>query len=105
MGRPVEVEDSSRTKVKIPRQKEETPKEVNFEKAIMSKEKVPIATEGSKERSYEPNTEEEEKKMLQKLAEGLERMSVEQNEYVTMLKEERNLRSLKRKRTLGSDEA
>ena len=97
MGKPVEVEDSSRTKVEIPRQKEETPKKVNFGKAIMPKEKVPIAKEGSKERSCEPNTEEEEKKMLQKLAQSLERMSVEQNEYVTMLKEERNSRSLKRK--------
>ena len=105
MGRPVEVEDSSRTKVEIPRQEEETTKEVNFEKATMSKEKVPIATEGSKERSCEPNTEEEEKKMLQKLAQGLERMSVEQNEYVTTLKEEYNSRTLKRRRTLESNDA
>ena len=53
----------------MPKQKEETPKEANFGKATMPKEKVPIAeagfsstTERSKERSCEPNTEEEEKK-------------------------------------------
>ena len=79
LGRPIEAENLSRTKVEMPRQEEETPKEANFGKTIMSKEKVPIAktsssstTEGSKERSCEPNTEEEEKKMLQKLAQGLE---------------------------------
>ena len=42
-----EVEDSSRTKVEVPKQKEETPKEVNLEKATMPKEKVPIAKAGS----------------------------------------------------------
>ena len=78
----------------------------------MPKEKVSIAkagssstTEGSKERSCEPNTEKEEKKVLQELAQDLERMSVKQNEFVTTLKEEHNSRSLKRRRTLGSDEA
>ena len=60
-------------------------------------------TEGSKERPRKLSMEEEEKKMLQKLAQGLEQMSVEQNEYVTMLKEECNSRNLKRRRTLGSD--
>ena len=112
LGRPVEAEDSSMTKVKMPRQEKETPKEANLEKATMPKEKVPIAkvgssstTERSKEQSCKPNTEEEEKKALQELAQGLERMSVEQNEYVTMLKKECNSRSLKRRRTLGSDKA
>ena len=78
----------------------------------MPKEKVPIAKAGSsmtterlKERLCKPNTEEEEKKVLQKLAQGLEGMSVKQNEYVTTLKEEHNSRTLKRRRTLGSDEA
>ena len=90
MGRPVEVEDSSRTKVEIPRQEKETPNEANFGKATMPKEKVPIAkagssstTEGSKERSCELNPEEEEKKALQELAQGLERMFVKKNECVT----------------------
>ena len=71
LGRPVEAEDSSRTKVEMPRQKEETPKEANFEKAIMPKEKVPIAkagfsstTERSKEQSCKLDKEEEEKKAL-----------------------------------------
>ena len=42
--------------------------------------------------------------MLQELAQGLERMFVKQNECVTTLKEEHNSRTLKRRRTLGSDE-
>ena len=71
LGRPVEVEDSIRTKGEMPKQEEETPKEANFGKATMTKEKVPIAkagssstTERSKERSCEPNTEEKKKKAL-----------------------------------------
>ena len=107
-----EVEDSSRTKVEVPKQEEETPKEANLEKATMPKEEVPIAkvgssstTEKSKERSCEPNTKAEEKKVLQELAQGLERMSVKQNEFVTTLKEEHHSRTLKRRRTLESDEA
>ena len=78
----------------------------------MPKEKVPIAKAGSsmtterlKERLCKPNTEEEEKKVLQELAKGLERMFVKQNECVTMPKEEHNSRTLKRRRTLGNDEA
>ena len=46
MDRPVEVEDSSRTKVEMPKQKEEIPKEANFRKTTMPKEKVPIAKVG-----------------------------------------------------------
>ena len=75
LGRPVEIEDSSRTNVEMSRQEKETPNEANFGKATMPKEKVPITktgfsstTEGSKERSCEPNTEEKEKKVLQELA-------------------------------------
>ena len=70
LDRPVEVKDSSRTKVEMTKQEKKTPKKANFEKATMPKEKVPIAktgssstTEGSKERSCEPNTEEEENKI------------------------------------------
>ena len=66
-----EVEDPSRTKIEVPKQKEETPKEANLEKATMPKEKVPIAKAGSsstmersKERSCEPNMEKGEKKVL-----------------------------------------
>ena len=73
LDRPIEVEDSSRTKVEMTKQKEETSKEANFRKATMPQEKVPIAkagssstTEGSKKRSCEPNTE-EEKRVLQDL--------------------------------------
>ena len=81
----------------MPKQEEDTPKEANFEKTTMPKEKVPIAkadfsltTEGSKERSCEPNTEEEEKKVLQDLVRNLERIFVKQNECVTTPKEEHN---------------
>ena len=39
------------------------------------------------------------------MAQGLERMFVKQNECITMLKEEHNPRTLKQRRTLGSNEA
>ena len=45
--RPVKVEDSSKTKVEIPKQKKETPKEPSFGKTTMPREKVPIAKVGS----------------------------------------------------------
>ena len=71
MDRLVEVEDSSKTKVEMLKQKKETSNEKIFRKATMPKEKGSIAkagssstTKGSKERSGEPNTEEEEKKVL-----------------------------------------
>ena len=83
LGRPVEVGDSSRTKAKIPKQEEETPKEANVGKTTMSKEKVPTAkigssstTEGSKEQPCKLDKEEEEKKALRELAQDLERMFV-----------------------------
>ena len=70
--KPVEVEDSSRTKAEMPKQEEETPKESNVWKTTIPKEKVPTAkasssstTEGSKERPYKLDKEEEEKKALQ----------------------------------------
>ena len=64
-----------------------------------------VKIEGSKERPCELDKEEKEKKELQELAQGLERMFVKQNECVTTLKEERNSQTSKRRRTLGSDEA
>ena len=64
-----------------------------------------MTTEGSKERPCELDKEKEEKKILQELAQGLERMFVKPNECVTTLKEEQNSRTLKQRRTLGSDEA
>ena len=86
--------------------------EANLEKATMPREEVPIAKVGSsstteklKERSCESNTKEEEKNVLQELAQGLERMSIKQNEFVTTLKEEHHSRTLKRRQTLESDEA
>ena len=67
------------------KQEEETLKEANFEKTTTPKEKVSIAkagssstTERSKERSCEPNPEEEGKKVLQDLVRNLERMFVKQ---------------------------
>ena len=65
------------------RQEKKIAKEANFGKAVMPKKKVPIAkvrkneagssstTEGSKERSCEPNGD-EEKKVLQDLVRNLE---------------------------------
>ena len=64
-----------------------------------------MTTEGSKEWPCELDKEEEEKKALQELAQGLERMFVKQNECVTTLKEEHKSRTLKQRRTLGSTEA
>ena len=112
LDRLVEVEDSSRTKAEMPKLEEETPKEANVEKTTMPKEKGPIAktdsiltTEGLKERPCELDKEDEEKKALQELAQGLERMFVKQNECVPTPKKEHNLRALNRRRTLGSNEA
>ena len=111
LDRSVEVEDSSRTKMEMTKQEKETPKEANFEKATILKEKVPIAragssstTEGSKERSCEPNTE-EEKRVLQDLVRNLERILNEQNEYITTLRREHNGQSLKRRWTPGNGDA
>ena len=77
----------------------------------MPKEKVPIAkvgssstTEGSKERSCEPNGE-EEKLVLQDLVRNLERILNEQNEYITTLRGEHNGQSLKRRWTSGNGDA
>ena len=108
---PVEIKDPSRTNVEMPKQEEETPKEANFEKTTMLKEKVPITktgssstTEGSKERSCEPNVE-EEKMVLQDLVRNLERILNEQNEYITTLRGEHNGQSLKRRWTPGNGDA
>ena len=84
---PVGVEDPSRAKTEKRRQEKKATREASFGKTIMPRDKVPIAkikkseaccsmtTEGSKERLREHN-EEEEKKVLQDLAQGLERMFV-----------------------------
>ena len=117
LDKPAQVEDPSRAKVEMARQKHRTPREASLKKAAMPKEKVPIVevriseegfsttTEGSKEWLYELDKDEEEKKVLQELALGLERMFVKQNECVTTLKKEHNSRTLKRRQTLGSNEA
>ena len=63
-----------------------------------------MTTEGLKERLRKHN-EDEEKKVFQDLAQGLERMFVKQNEYVTTLGEEHNCQTLKRRWTSESDEA
>ena len=114
--RPAEVEDSFGEKVEMMRQEKKTTNEANFEKVVMPKEKVPIAkvrrseasssstTEGSKEQSGEPNGK-EEKKVLQDLVRNLERILNEQNEYITMLREEHNGRTLKRGWTPRSSNA
>ena len=74
LDRPSEIEDSSRTKVEMPEQERETPKEENFEKTTMPKKKVSTAkagssstTEGSKEQPCKLDKEEEEKKALREL--------------------------------------
>ena len=108
---PAEIKDPSRTNVEMLKQEKETPKETNFRKTTMPKEKVPIAktgssstTEGLRERSCEPNVE-EEKIVLQDLVRNLERILNEQNEYITTLRREYNGQSLKRRWTSGNDEA
>ena len=70
---------------------------------LLKSEKVNSSstTEGSKERSCEPNGD-EKKKMLQDLVQNLERILNEQNEYITMLKREHNGQTLKRRWTPGS---
>ena len=90
------------------RDKRKTPREASPGKAVMPKEKVPIAkvrknqagssstTEGSKEQSCESN-EDEEKKVLQDLVRNLERILNEKNEYITTLKGEHNGQTLKRR--------
>ena len=109
----VGVEDPSRAKTKMTRQEREAQRETSFEKASMPGDKVPIVKigrnkigcsstiEGSKERLREHNGE-EKKKVLQDLAQGLERMFLKQDECVTTLKEEHNSRALKRRWTLKS---
>ena len=108
---PTEVEDPSRTKVEMSKQEEEIPRESNFRKTTMPKEKVPIAkagssstTEGSKKRSYEPNGE-EGKMVLQDLVRNLERILNEQNEYITTLRGEHNGQILKQRWTPGNGDA
>ena len=116
MDRLAEVKDSSRAKAEMMRQEKETPKETNFEKDAMPKEKVPIAkvrkseagssstAERSKEWSNEPNGEEEEK-VLQDLVWNLKRILNEQNEYIITLRGEYNGQTLKRRWTTTSDDA
>ena len=53
-----------------------------------------MTTKGSKEQLHEHN-EEEKKKVLQDLAQGLEWMFVKKNECVTTLGEEHNCQTLK----------
>ena len=92
------------------------PQTRHSQESCNAKEKVPIAkvrkneasssstTEGLKERLCEPNGE-QEKNTFRDSTQGLERMFVEQNECVTTLIEEHNLRTLKRRRILGDNEA
>ena len=113
---PTEVEYPSREKAKMIRQEKEAPREAIPKQTAMPKEKVPIAqvqkneagssstTEWSKERSCEPNGE-QEKNTLWDSAQGLERMFVEQNECVGTLIEEHHSRTFKQRRTLGSNKA
>ena len=113
---PAKVKDLSRAKVEMMRQEKKTVNKVNFGKAAMPKEKVPIAKvrkseagssstiKGSKERSCKPN-EEEEKKVLQDLVRNLVRILNEQNEYITTLRREHNDQTLKQRWTLESGDA
>ena len=70
---PIEFEDPFMAKVEMPRQWKRAPREASPEKVAITKGKVPISkvrrseigssltTEGSKERSREPNWEEKKK--------------------------------------------
>ena len=85
---PAEVKDPSKAKFEMLRQEKEASKGARLGKDAIPKEKVPIAkvrkneansfstTERSKERPCELDKEEEEKKALYELAQGLERMFV-----------------------------
>ena len=61
-------------------------------------------TKGSKEQMCEP-IEEEEKRALQDLVRNLEPMLDNQDKYITTLIEEHDSRTLKRRRTLESNDA
>ena len=85
--------------MEMPKQKEETPNEANFEKTTIPRDEVPIAkvgrdgasgsltTERSKAQLYGSNIEEEEKS-LQCMMRKLELMLKEQKEYAATLREE-----------------
>ena len=89
---PAQVEDPSRAKVEMARQKHGAPRETSLGKTAMSNEEVPMAEvrkseegssttiEGSKERPCKLDKEKEEKKALQELTKGLEQMFIKQNE-------------------------
>ena len=110
------LENPSRVRVNMTRQKREAPTEASTEKAKMSMDRVPIAKiersetgrsqtiEGSKEQMCEP-IEEEEKRALQDLVRNLESMLDDQNKYITTLIEEHDSQTLKRRWTLESNDA
>ena len=115
-NRPAGLENPSRARVNMTKQKRKTPKEASTKKAKFPMDRVPIAkierseagcsptTERSKEQLCEP-IKKEEKRVLQDLVQNLGRMLDEQNKYITTLIKEHNSRTLKRRRTLRSDEA
>ena len=100
------VEDPFRAKIEMPRQEKKAPRGARLGKAVIPKEKVPIAKvrkseagssstiEGSKKRLCEPNKE-EEKKMFQDLVQSLKLILNEKNEYITTLRREHNGQILK----------
>ena len=105
-NRPAGLENPSRARVNMTRQKRETPKKASTKKAKMPMDRVPIAktgrseaghsqtTEGSKEKMCEP-IEEEKKRALQDLVRNLEPMFDDQSKYITTLIEEHDSRTLK----------
>ena len=100
-NRPAGLENLSRARVNMIRQKRETPKEASTEKEKMPMDRVPITKterseaghsqtiEGPKEQLCEP-IEEEEERALQDLVRNLEPMLDEQNKYITTLRGEHN---------------
>ena len=103
---PAGLENPSRVRVNMTRQKREALKEASTEKAKMPMDRVPIAkterseadhsqtTEGSKEQLCEP-IEEKEKRVLQDLVQNLEPMLDDQNKYITTLRGKHNSQTLK----------
>ena len=103
---PAGLENPSRAKVNMTRQKRETPKEASTEKAKMPMDRVPIAEIGRSEASRSQTTEkskeqlcepigEEEKRALQDLVRNLEPMLDDQNKYIATLRGEHNSQTLK----------
>ena len=104
-NKPTEIEDLFRAKIETTRKKEKTLREIGSRKAAIGRDEVSISkvkrdeakgsstTEGSKERLYELNWEEENKTLYYMIRE-LEQMLKEQKEYSASLRKENRQQTL-----------